>query len=83
MHRLADHLGIVIIIMHVTGHALFGSNRTRRWRVLIEVEGDGDVLHAVRAGLLEGTFAGGPSASFAGRAFGADDEDNEEGAEAA
>ena len=55
LHRLADHLGIVIVIVHHTGQALFGCNRTRV--VLIQVEGDSNVLHAVGAELVEGTVA--------------------------
>ena len=52
LHRLADVLGVVIVLVHDSGQACYGSTRARRWRAVVEVDGAGDVLHAVRAGLV-------------------------------
>ena len=52
LHRLADVLGVVIVLVHDSGQACYGSTRARRWRAVVEVDGAGEVLHAVRAGLV-------------------------------
>ena len=55
LHRLADVLGVVIVLVHDSGQACYGSTRARRWRAVVEVDGAGVVLHAVRAGLSTST----------------------------